>query len=291
MLETFSLRNLLGIIREAIIALPALVYIWGVVASLVVIVVVRIFWLDYRIALFGSAIILILMYNFIIYKAANNLGSGKLERPGMVQAWFALVFSDSALVMLLTSAFMGFPLNLKPLLDPSYESRVRYGSNPGDTLETAPKFGFSLIKDGALPVNPTNKQMEITSMNKWMRWLFYGVQPSDDRTQFLVVSSGIFTKNYYTFNCRLKLANKLYVDEAVAFLERDAGNERVFRPAYRQMAIRLDEDRANQSGPPILMLDNPSKDERLLLLLKVKSRNGPVPSSIDDFNVRLEVQQ
>jgi hypothetical protein len=288
--QHFFLMDLVNVIREAVKALPALVYIWGVIAAIVVIAMVRIFSLDYRIALFGTIIVIILMYNILIFKAASNL-SVRLQRPGMVQAWFALIFSDSALVMLLTSAFIGLPLNLKARLDPSYESRDRYGSIPGETLETTAKFGFSLIKEGELLINPTTKQMETASMNKWLRWLFNGVQPLNDKTQFLVVDSGRFTKNYYTFICRIKLANKLYVDEAVAFLERDAGNERVYRPAYRQMAVRLDEDRAHESGPPVLTLDNPSKDERLRLFLKIKSRSGPVPTSIEDFNVRLEVQQ
>jgi hypothetical protein len=109
----------LKILREATRSLPAMRYALGVAGILSVVSLVGALRIDWRIGLFGTIIMLLLMSTLVIFARASTLAPKHLRTPAIVLIYAALVLVLSTAVALFTSVFWGYPLDLRLLLSAS----------------------------------------------------------------------------------------------------------------------------------------------------------------------------
>lgn len=104
----------LSIIREARKSVPALDYAFGVMGLLAVLAITAGIWrLDLRVAVFGPIILIGLMTILVLFARLSILPEKIFHIPGMILLWFTLVVTMSAIVLLGTSVFFSWPLDLK----------------------------------------------------------------------------------------------------------------------------------------------------------------------------------
>lgn len=106
-----------SLIREGTKAVPQLRFALGVGAIVGLIsIVVSIFRLDLRVALFGVVLMLVLMSLVVVFARVAAL-TGGLVVPALVMTWFSMIMMIASLTLLFTSVFWAKPLNLSCWLD------------------------------------------------------------------------------------------------------------------------------------------------------------------------------
>lgn len=103
----------MGILREAIRAVPAVKYALGIAGVAAAIAIIKGFKLDFRVAIFGTIIMLILMMLLVIFAKATKTNAKAIAIPALVFTWFALLITMATALLLLTSAFWKWPLDLQ----------------------------------------------------------------------------------------------------------------------------------------------------------------------------------
>ena len=108
--------NPLKILKDAIRAVPAVKYALGVAGIISVIAIVAALKIDFRIAVFGTIIMLVLMVVLIIFAKLSEAPKKYFTIPIIIFMWFALFLTMITAIFLFTSIFLKYPLNLQYLI-------------------------------------------------------------------------------------------------------------------------------------------------------------------------------
>jgi hypothetical protein len=101
------------LITEAIRAVPAVKYALGIGGVIGVIAIVKSFGIDYRVAVFGVVIMLVLMTVLVIFAKLTAKRESVFHWPAIIFTWFALILIIATAIALFTSVFWGRPLELR----------------------------------------------------------------------------------------------------------------------------------------------------------------------------------
>ncbi|MCI0494915.1 carboxypeptidase-like regulatory domain-containing protein [candidate division KSB1 bacterium] len=110
------------ILKEAIKAVPAVKYALGVAGIASVIAIVAGFKIDYRIAVFGTIIMIGLMLLLLIFSnAASPKNKRSLRLPSLVLTWSFLLLILFSTTLLASSFFFSWPQELAFYFPPNVE--------------------------------------------------------------------------------------------------------------------------------------------------------------------------
>jgi hypothetical protein len=105
----------IGVLKDAIRAVPAVRYALGVAGVIAVIAIVKAFGIDFRIAFFGFILILALMVLLVLFARLTG-ATGWITLPVKVLTWSLLLLTIAAAVLFFTSVFFGTPLNMRNVI-------------------------------------------------------------------------------------------------------------------------------------------------------------------------------
>lgn len=106
----------IAILRAAIKNVPALKYAFGVLGLVAVLSIIASFRVDYRVALFGSFFLMVLMICLLIFAKMSTWSGNAFKIPGLVFLWFALLLGMTGSCLLMSSVFFSKPVDLQHLL-------------------------------------------------------------------------------------------------------------------------------------------------------------------------------
>jgi hypothetical protein len=106
----------LSVLRQAIVAVPAVKWALGVGGVLATVALVYTFNLNPRAAFIGLLLMFIFMGILVIFARASALRSGATYWPAMVFTWFVLIMFMATSASLFTSMFFSKPLDLQSWL-------------------------------------------------------------------------------------------------------------------------------------------------------------------------------
>jgi hypothetical protein len=98
------------LLKDAMKAVPSVRYALGVAGVASVVVIIAGFKLDYRVAVFGTIIVLGLMFLLLIFSSIATKSAAKsLRKPALTLAWAFLLLSILGSTFLLSSFFFEWP--------------------------------------------------------------------------------------------------------------------------------------------------------------------------------------
>lgn len=106
------------LLEDAIKAVPAVRYALGIAGVASVISIVGSLNIDYRVAVFGTPIILILMGTLVIFARLTKLKQNWLTWPAIILTWFCLALTIAVTTCLFLSVFFRFPVDLEHVINP-----------------------------------------------------------------------------------------------------------------------------------------------------------------------------
>jgi len=106
------------ILQDAIQAVPAVKYALGVAGIVAAVAIVTSFGIDLRIAGFGAVITFVLMVALVVFAKISKTPSGDLVVPARVMMWSFLVLLIATAVLLFSSVFFRWPIDLQEWLKP-----------------------------------------------------------------------------------------------------------------------------------------------------------------------------
>lgn len=101
-----------NLLKEAMIAVPAVRYALGVAGIISVVAIVRGFGISYQIAALGAAVMIVLMTVLVVFARAASVAKGAFVLPALFLTWASLLITVAAAFFLLTSVFFGWPIKL-----------------------------------------------------------------------------------------------------------------------------------------------------------------------------------
>jgi hypothetical protein len=104
------------ILQAAIKAVPALKYALGVLGIVSAITIIKVFGIDFRVAVFGTIIMVVLMVALVVFAALTKVRSPQVRSAALVLMWSFLVLTILSAAFLFTSAFFDYPKPLSNLL-------------------------------------------------------------------------------------------------------------------------------------------------------------------------------
>lgn len=103
----------LKVIKEARKNVPALKYAFGVLGLLAVLAITVGIWkLDLRVAVFGPIILIGVMTILVVFAKLSTLPGSAFQIPALILLWFTLIVTMGAILLLGTSVFFSWPLDL-----------------------------------------------------------------------------------------------------------------------------------------------------------------------------------
>jgi hypothetical protein len=105
-----------GVFQAALKAVPALRYALGVLGMVSAIAIIKGFGVDFRAAVFGTIIMLVLMVGLVVFAALTKVPGLHLRSAAVVLMWSLLAITILTAVLLFTSFFFAFPKGLLDLL-------------------------------------------------------------------------------------------------------------------------------------------------------------------------------
>lgn len=106
----------LNILQQAIKAVPAVKFALGVAGIVSVVAIIKGFNLDFRIAIFGTTIMLLLMTMLVIFARLAATTANIFKIPILIFTWFSLLMTIATATSLFTSVFFHWPVNLESWL-------------------------------------------------------------------------------------------------------------------------------------------------------------------------------
>ena len=107
-----------GLVYDAIRAVPAVKYALGIGGIVWVIAAVAALNVDYRVAVFGSVIMIVLMVLLLVFAKLAGTASTVFILPMTVLVWFSILLTTVSALLLATSIFFRWPLDLQYWLAP-----------------------------------------------------------------------------------------------------------------------------------------------------------------------------
>ncbi|MDM8542252.1 hypothetical protein QUF90_14315 [Desulfococcaceae bacterium HSG9] len=106
------------ILRDSIKLVPSLKYALGIAGIVSVLSIISALKVDYKIALFGTIIMLVLMVLLVIFAKLSTL-ENEIKKPAVVFLWFSIIIIMIISSLLISSVFFKTPVNLRYWLDNS----------------------------------------------------------------------------------------------------------------------------------------------------------------------------
>jgi hypothetical protein len=100
-----------SLLRTAIKAVPAVRYALAVGGLISVVAIVASFGIDFRIAIFGAVVLLVLMTVLVIFAKLTGEKEAYFHTPGLALTWFCLLLFMATAVALLSSVLFGWPVD------------------------------------------------------------------------------------------------------------------------------------------------------------------------------------
>jgi hypothetical protein len=114
-----------SVLKQAINAVPAVKYALGVGGIISVIAIVRGFGIDFRVALWGAVVMLVLMTVLLIFAKASSRPQSAFKGPAFIHTWFSLLLFMATATALFLSVFFGKPLDLRTLVAPVHAEQTK----------------------------------------------------------------------------------------------------------------------------------------------------------------------
>src|SRR5437763_7476510 len=112
----------LGILREAIKAVPAVKFALGIAGILAAVsIVTAVFRLGLAVAAFSAAVMFVLMTGLVIFARVASASSKTFAAHVAVFSWFSLTLIMATATLLFTSVFWGNPVDLKQFMNPMHD--------------------------------------------------------------------------------------------------------------------------------------------------------------------------
>jgi hypothetical protein len=105
-----------AVLQAAVKAVPALRYALAVLGIVSAIAIIKGFGIDFRVAVFGTIIMVVLMTALVVFAALTKLKSLQVRSAALVLMWSFLGLAILSAVLLFTSAFFSYPMPLAQLL-------------------------------------------------------------------------------------------------------------------------------------------------------------------------------
>ncbi len=99
----------LDTLKSAIDAVPAVKYALGVAGVVSSVALIKAFDEDWRVTVMGAGIMVLLMSVLLVFSRLAETNSERLILPSMVLAWFSLLLTLGAAVLIFMSAFFSWP--------------------------------------------------------------------------------------------------------------------------------------------------------------------------------------
>ena len=149
-----------AILQTALKAVPALKYALAVLGIVSAITIIKSFGVDFRVATFGTIVMLVLMVALVVFAALTKVRSRQVRWASFLLMWSFLTLTVLSAALLFTSAFFEFPkplgtlftpLTPGPILDPTDRDQttamqksvvVIYRENDGYTTSGIAQFGL-----------------------------------------------------------------------------------------------------------------------------------------------------
>ena len=147
--------GLLGLIKNAIKAVPAVRYALAVAAIGAAVAVIAGFTIDLRVAVFGIIILFVFMAVMVVFARLALVAAGSLHVLAMVLAWAAVILVISTSILLLTSVFFNWPRPLSRWIEgtaavtPTPTPHIQQNATP--LTDAAVPAEKPLVKPPALP--------------------------------------------------------------------------------------------------------------------------------------------
>lgn len=106
------------ILRESIKAVPAVKYALGLAGLASVIAIIRSLNLDYRVAVIGTVVMLLLMTSLVVFARLSSLTSPDFRLPALVFTWFSLFLVIAIAFSMFLSVFFRWPIDLQDWIKP-----------------------------------------------------------------------------------------------------------------------------------------------------------------------------
>jgi hypothetical protein len=100
------------LLKTAIEAVPAVKYALGVAGIAAVVAIILGFHLNSQVAVFGTLIVIGLMFVLVVFSNLSQRPDNNLHGPATVLVWFYTVTVMASTVLFITSYFWGLPVNL-----------------------------------------------------------------------------------------------------------------------------------------------------------------------------------
>ena len=108
----------LSVLRQAINAVPAVEYALGIAGIISVLAIVNLLNLDFRIAIVGAVVMLVLMTALLIFARLATMKTNAFRAPAVILMWFSLALTILSATLLFISLFFRWPVNLRDWSEP-----------------------------------------------------------------------------------------------------------------------------------------------------------------------------
>lgn len=183
------------LLKEAIIAVPAVKYALGVAGIGAVVAIIIGFRVNPQVAVFGSLIVLGLMFILVVFSRYQEQQAPKAVGPADVLVWFYTLAVISATILFMTSYFWHWPVNFEakarnPLRSGSVTLYDGFKFPDQSTFnfdsEQIERWGSTDVDLGVANANPATTPAEFFLMND------YPPYTDPNATQHGVQNAGIF---------------------------------------------------------------------------------------------------
>lgn len=107
-----GMQTPIHVLRQSILAVPAVKYALGVAGIIAAVAVVYAFRIDARVAFVGAIVMFVLMGVLVVFARMASLAGPRLLLPAQVLSWFTLLLFIAVSVSLFGSVFLHRPLDL-----------------------------------------------------------------------------------------------------------------------------------------------------------------------------------
>lgn len=125
-----------SVLKQAINAVPAVKYALGIGGIISVIAIVRGFGINFRVALLGTVVMLLLMTVLLVFAKASSRPQSAFKGPASFLTWFSLLLFMATATALFVSVFFGWPLDLRTILASFHAEQTHVGAH--GTAEVLP---------------------------------------------------------------------------------------------------------------------------------------------------------
>ena len=126
------------ILRDAQKSVPAVKYAGGIAGVAAVVAIVAGFQLDFRIAIFGTIIVLGLMFVLVIFSFFVAHSGPSLVILSTVAAWSFLLLTIAVSILLVTSYLFSWPRQIESYVTP----QPQHGENEPPETKVIPAYGY-----------------------------------------------------------------------------------------------------------------------------------------------------